>query len=72
MADVGAAEKRLARAVARLETALATRDPAPSSSDASAVTSIAKTEGDEMREEIRDVTVRLDSAIHRLRRTLGE
>ncbi len=91
---MGAAEKRLERAVARLETALATREPAlpsaslpssnlPSSnlpsSNTSAVTSIAeaegsiaKSEGDEMREEIRNVTVRLDSAIHRLQRTLGE
>ena len=86
---MGATEKRLERAVARLETALATREPAlpsaslPSSnlpsSNTPAVTSIAeaegsivKSEGDEMREEIRSVTVRLDSAIHRLQRTLGE
>jgi len=72
MTDVGAAEKRLERAIARLETAFASREPALASAAVSAVTSIAKSEGDGMREEIRDVTVRLDSAIHRLQRTLGE
>ena len=72
MTDVGAAEKRLDRAIARLETALTTRKlPLPSSAGLT-MTSIAKSEGDDTREEIRDVAIRLDSAIHRLQRTLGE
>lgn len=67
MADVGAAEKRLERAIARLETALETYRPAAPESPAR------EPENDnDVREEIRNVTVRLDSAIHRLRRALGE
>ncbi|MCE2510232.1 MAG: hypothetical protein J4G10_04570 [Alphaproteobacteria bacterium] len=72
MADMGAAEKRLERAIARLETALQSSASVSPSATTPTATPIAESENNGVREEIRDVTVRLDSAIHRLRRALGE
>jgi len=70
MSDVRAAEKRLEQAVARLETALESR--ARISTAEAPVPAANPTFETETAATVRDVTMRLDTAIHRLRRALEE
>jgi|GEM_PF-3488776 len=75
MSDVRAAEKRLEQAVARLETALESRariSTAEAPVPAANPTFETETAETETAATVRDVTMRLDTAIHRLRRALEE
>ncbi|MEW5704994.1 MAG: hypothetical protein AB1781_10490 [Pseudomonadota bacterium] len=70
MTDMGAAERRLEQAILRLEAALEAR---PGAAPLAAVAAPSTAANDsQKRQEIRDVSKRLDSAINRLRQALGE
>lgn len=74
MSDVGAAEKRLEYAIARLEAALKARAESPPMADVAADAGVSQAkDGETLRDSaLRDVTGRVDSAILNLRRVLGE
>lgn len=68
MSEVEASEKRLEHAFARLETALVAALAAPDGAPPPGAASAQVENG----ETLRDISARLDQAIHRLRRVLED